>query len=69
MVCMHQLTVISRSNHPVLAVKVSRSSFSKPDMIISDPVTFFSCQSIPIGTELNYLSDVEFSESITVESI
>ena len=30
----------------------------KPDMIISDPVSFFSCQSIPIGSEINYLSDI-----------
>ena len=44
-------------------------STPKPDMIISDPVSFFSCQSIPIGAELNYLSDIEFSESIIVESI
>ena len=41
-------------------------STPKPDMIISDPVSFFSCQSIPIGAELNYF---EFSESIIVESI
>ena len=38
-------------------------------MIISDPVSFFSCQSIPLGDELNYLSDIDFSESIIVESI
>ena len=44
-------------------------STPKPDMIISDPVSFFFCQSIPIGAELNYLSDIEFSESIIVESI
>ena len=42
-------------------------STPKPNMIISDPVSFFSCQSIPIGAEINYLSD--FSESIIVESI
>ena len=30
---------------------------------------FFSCQSIPIGAEINYLSDIDFSESIIVESI
>ena len=35
-------------------------------MIISDPVSFFSYQSIPIGAEINYLSDIE---SIIVESI
>ena len=44
-------------------------SAPKPDMIISDPVSFFSCQSIPIGAEINYLSDINFSESIIVESI
>ena len=44
-------------------------STPKPDMIISDPVSFFSCQSIPIGAEINYLSDINFSESIIVESI
>ena len=44
-------------------------STPKPDMIISDPVSFFSCQSIPIGAEINYLSDIDFSESIIVESI
>ena len=41
----------------------------KPNMIISDPVSFFSCQSIPIGAEINNLSDIDFSESIIVESI
>ena len=44
-------------------------STPKPDMIISDPVSFFSCQSIPIGAEINYLLDIDFSESIIVESI
>ena len=44
-------------------------STPKPDMIISDPVSFFSCQSIPIGAGKNYLSDIDFSESIIVESI
>ena len=44
-------------------------STPKPNMIISDPVYFFSCQSIPIGAEINYLSDIDFSESIIVESI
>ena len=44
-------------------------STPKPNMIISDPVSFFSCQSIPIGAEINYLSDIDFSESIIVESI
>ena len=38
-------------------------------MIISDPVSFFSCHSIPIGAEINYLSDIDFSESIIAESI
>ena len=33
------------------------------------PVSFLSCQSIPIGAEINYLSDIDFSESIIVESI
>ena len=44
-------------------------STPNPDMIISDPVSFFSCQSILIGAERNYLSDIDFSESIIVESI
>ena len=44
-------------------------STPKTDMIISDPVSFFSCQSIPIGAKINYLSDIDFSESIIVESI
>ena len=35
-------------------------STPKPNMIISDPVSFFSFQSIPIGVELNYLSDIDF---------
>ena len=30
---------------------------------------FLSCQSIPIGAEINYLSDIDFSEPIIVESI
>ena len=30
-------------------------STPKPNMIISEPVSFFSCQSIPIGAEINYL--------------
>ena len=30
---------------------------------------FLSCQSIPEGAEINYLSDIDFSESIIVESI
>ena len=30
---------------------------------------FLSCQSIPKGAEINYLSDIDFSESIIVESI
>ena len=39
-------------------------------MVISDPVHFFlSCQSIPLGDIINYLSDIDFSESINVESI
>ena len=44
-------------------------STPKPDMIISGPQYFFSCQSIPIGAEINYLSDIDFSKSIIVESI
>ena len=44
-------------------------STPKPNMFISDPVSFFSCQSIPLGDEINYLSDIDFSESIIVESI
>ena len=44
-------------------------STPKPDMIINDPVSFSSCQSIPMGAEINYLSDIDFSESIIVESI
>ena len=44
-------------------------STPKPNMIISDPVSFFCCPSIPIGAEINYLSDIDFSESIIVESI
>ena len=44
-------------------------STPKPDMINSDPVSFFSCQSITIGAERNYLSDIDFSECIIVESI
>ena len=39
-------------------------STSKPNMIINDPVSFFSCQSIPLGNEINYLYDIDFSESI-----
>ena len=35
-------------------------STPKPDMIISDPVSFFSCQSILIGAERNYLSVIFF---------
>ena len=44
-------------------------STPKPDMIISDPVSYFSCQSIYIGAEINYPFDIDFSESIIVESI
>ena len=33
-------------------------STPKPSMTISDPVSFFSCQLIPIGDEINYLSDM-----------
>ena len=44
-------------------------STPKPNMIISDPVSFFSCQSIPLGDEINYLSDIDFSKFIIVESI
>ena len=32
-------------------------------------MSFFSCQSIHIGAAINYLSDIDFSESIIVESI
>ena len=42
-------------------------STPKPNMIISDPVSFFSYQSIPLGDEINYLSDI--SESNIIESI
>ena len=42
-------------------------STPKPNMIISDPVSFFSCQSIPLGNKINYISDIDFS--IIVESI
>ena len=44
-------------------------STPRPNMIISDTVYFFSCQSIPIGVEINYLSEIDFSKSIIVESI
>ena len=44
-------------------------STPKPNRIISDPVSFFSCQSIRIGAEINYLSDIDFAEYIIVESI
>ena len=38
-------------------------------MIINDSVSFFPCHSIPPGNTLNYLSDIDFSESIIIESI
>ena len=34
-------------------------STPKPNMIISDPVSFLSCQSIPLGDEINYISDID----------
>ena len=40
-----------------------------PNMISSDPVSFLSCQWIPLGNEINYLSDINFSESIIIKSI
>ena len=56
--CSHLLTDNKTEMCTILLDQFS-SVFStpKPDMIISDPVSFFSCQSIPIGAELNYLSD------------
>ena len=44
-------------------------STPRPNMIIRDPVSFFFCQSIRISAEINYASDIDFSESIIVESI
>ena len=38
-------------------------------MIINDPLSFFSCQSIPLGNEINYLSDIDFPEFIIIESL
>ena len=40
----------------------------KPDMIISDPVSFFFLPINSYRAEINYLSDLDFSESIMVES-
>ena len=41
-------------------------SNSKPNMIISDPGYFFSCQSIPLGDEINYLSDINFLSPLSL---
>ena len=71
---LHQVTHLLTDNKTQMCTIVldqfnSVFSTPKPDMIISDPVSFFSCQSIHIGAEINYLSDIDFSESIIVESI
>ena len=68
---LHPVTHLLKTEMCTILLEQFNSVFStpKPDMIISDPVSFFSCQSIPIGAEINYLSDIDFSESIIVESI
>ena len=49
----HLLTDNKTDNvyHIIGPVRCSVFSTPKPDMIISDPVSFFTCQSIPIGAE------------------
>ena len=63
---LHPVTHLSTDNKTeicTISLDQFNSVFSTPksDMIISDPVSFFSCQSIAIGAEINYLSNIFLS--------
>ena len=65
----HSLQAVELSQQTQVAVQiVSNLPAPKPEMIVHDPVSFFSCQSI-IPSEDYYLTDIEIDETIIIDAI
>ncbi len=65
--------VLTSDKHEMCCALIEQfnSVFTIPvtDKIVTDPISFFSCESIPPGTRSSYLTDIKLSESIIIDAI